>query len=294
VTIIARGRQQVQRYERALGGEPPRSAVKKAQSEMSRWLTERSRKKSAARDQIESMLKKQREVILKQIGIDSLSKKENPKLKRLFEQRAKRKIARPALRKFEPCVISGSNFAVHAPPYDAPWTANPNNQGADANASNGSYDLSVQSFGAGSKEVAAGLMSWFFCTDASSPMGQRFAALVEYSDDWWDSAQFYTADNDMSTRLWVWGQTENSWVCQSNVQPSWSDHATWLDSHGNDPAGDFGRIAVETFFTAKANSWYQAWVWGDAYVEADSGFGGIAASQIQFSASVPLMVFGSL
>jgi hypothetical protein len=294
MTIIARGRQQVQRYERALGGEPPRSTVKKAQSEMSRWLTERSKKKSAARDQIESMLKKQREMIVKQIGIDSLSKKENIKLKRLFEQRAKRKIARPSLRKFEPCVISGSNFAVHAPPYDAPWTANPNHQGADANASNGSYDLAVQSFGDGSQEVAAGLMSWFFCTDASSPLGQRFAALVEYSDDWWDSAQFYTADNDMSTRLWVWGQTENTWVCQSNVQPSWSDHATWLDSHGNDPAGDAGRIAVETFFTAKANSWYQAWVWGDAYVEADGGFGGFAASSIQFSASVPLMVFGSL
>jgi hypothetical protein len=46
MTIIARGRQQVQRYERALGGEPPRSAVKKAQSEMSRWLTERSKKRA--------------------------------------------------------------------------------------------------------------------------------------------------------------------------------------------------------------------------------------------------------
>jgi hypothetical protein len=291
MTIIARGRQQVQKYERALGGEPRHSTVKKTRSEMSRWLADRSKKKSDPRDQIESILIRRQKQILK----DFASEKENTKLKRLCEQRAKRKIVRPKPRKIEPCVVTGSNFAFHAPPYDADWTYNPANQGSDANASNGSYDLAVQSIGDGNEEVAAGVMSWFFCADPAPMNGQRFAALLDYSDDWWDSAGGFVAHNDMRTRLWVWGQTENAWVCQADLQPSWSDGVGWFESHGNDPAGDAGTISVETFFPAMANSWYQAWVWGDAQAYGqDGGIFGFGASSIHFSASVPLMVFGSL
>ena len=147
-------------------------------------------------------------------------------------------------------------------------------------------------------------MSWFFCVEAAPFVtdsrgniiggGQRFAALLDYSDDWWDSAMGYVAHNDMRTRLWVWGQTENKWVCQTDVQPSWSDGVGWFDNHGNDPAGDAGTLAVQTYFAAMANIWYQAWVWGDAQAYADGGLFGFGASSIRFSASVPLMVFGSL
>jgi hypothetical protein len=45
-TIIARGHQQVHKYELALGGEPRQSAIKKVRSEMSRWLTDRSKKRA--------------------------------------------------------------------------------------------------------------------------------------------------------------------------------------------------------------------------------------------------------
>jgi hypothetical protein len=82
-------------------------------------------------------------------------------------------------------------------------------------------------------------------------------------------------------------------MMKADVQPSWSDHVGWTDSHGNDPAGEVGGLWAETWFPAAANGWYQVWVWSDAYVNSDSGFGGFGASSIQFSAAVPLVILNS-
>jgi hypothetical protein len=302
MTIIARGRKQVERFERALGGEPRRSTVKKAQSELTRWLKQRAKERSTVRDEIELVFKRQRELILQQTPNSDLGKA-TAKLKRLCQQRASRKIARPVarLRKIEPRIVSGSNFAIHTPPYDADFTYNPNNRTADASKSDGSYNVGGLTLGQGSMEMAAGLASNFFCVEAAtyipgdpSHAGQRFAAAIEYYDDWFDVADFYVAHNDMQTWLWVWGESENTWVAKAPVQPSWSDGASWLDSHGNDPAGDGGVISVETNFSVRANSWYQGWVWSDALIYGQGGFLGFGASQVRLSATVPLMVFGSL
>ena len=290
MAIIARGHQQVRNYERALGGEPPRGGARRSQSELTRYLTQRLRKTNADRREISALTSKKQNLLLASVPRrDPALKQTNAELERLYARRAARKLVRPKPRKFEPRVVSGSNFTIHVPPYDSAWTFNPGGNAADANMAAGTYDLACQSFGNGTQEVAAGVMSWFFCPAAD--LQQRFAALIDFSDDWWDSASGYVAHNDFRTRLWVFGHSENAWVCQADVQPGWSDGVGWTESHGST---DDGRLSAEVFFPARQNSWYQAWVWSDAQAYADGGFFGIAASSIHFSASVPLMVFGSL
>lgn len=290
MAIIARGHKQVRDYERALGGEPPRGGVRRTQSELTRYLTQRLRKTNADRREIAALNAQKQNLLLRSVSRrDPRLKQANAELERIYAQRAKRRLAKPRIRKFEPRIISGSNFAVHVPPYSDGWTFNPSGNAATANTGAGTYDLACQSFGDGTQEVAAGVMSWFFCTAAD--LQQRFAVVIDFSDDWWDSASGYVAHNDLRTRLWVFGASENAWVLQTDVQPGWSDGVGWTESHGS---SDGGRLSAEAFFPARQNSWYQAWVWSDAQAYADGGFFGIAASSIQFSASVPLMVFGSL
>jgi hypothetical protein len=175
-----------------------------------------------------------------------------------------------------------------SPPYDNQWVNNPAHQTANASAANGTYDLAVQSLGNGTQDVSAGLVSRFLCTVSGL---QRFAAVIDFSDDWWDSASGYAAHNYVSTRLWVFGESENAWVVKTEVQPSWSDGVSWFEHHGNDPNGQTGEISVETFFQGQANNWYQGWVWTDAQAYGNSGSLGFGASSIKFSASVPWMLF---
>jgi hypothetical protein len=167
--------------------------------------------------------------------------------------------------------------------------ANDSHISAQSNAGAGTCDLAAQSFGDHNREGAAGFFAWFFATE-DNPM-QRFAALVQYSFDWWDDASGYVAHNDLRTRLWVWGHTENRWVGQSEGSPAWSDGVGWFESHGN---SDSGNVSNEMFFPAIANQWYQAWVWSDASAYADGGFWGIADSSVHFDSVVPFIVFGSL
>jgi hypothetical protein len=293
MTIIARGAEKVLAYERALGGAPPKEALKIARSQILHYFEERSKKQKEARSETAPLIARKRDLLLKHSSDESKLKSINQELKRIYERRNKRKLAKPRLRKIEPCVIVGSNFIIHAPPYDGVFSSSTSqNPFSEANANAGTYDLGCQSFGDGNVEAGAGVASWFFC--ASADPQQRFAALVDYSDDWWDSADGYVAHNNLRTRLWVWGATENTWVCQAEVSPGWSDGVGWFESHGNDPVGEQGRLSVETFFPVMDNSWYHAWVWGDASADSDGGFWGFGASSIQFSASIPLMVFGSL
>jgi hypothetical protein len=232
--------EQVRAYERALGGEPPRAAQRKSQSELTRYLAQR--------------------LTLQRTNIE---------LKRIHEQRIKRKLARPALRKFEPRVITGSNFAFHAPPYDVAYTFNPSGNAADANPSTGTYDLACQSFGDGNQQVAAGVASWFFCTEAA--VDQRFAALIDFSYDWFDYATAYVAHNDLRTRIWIWGATENDWALQADVQPSWSDGESFYNHNGD---SNQGSLSIEQFFAVRQASLYLVWVYSDAQADADSGFFG--------------------
>ncbi|QNA99148.1 hypothetical protein [Massilia sp. Se16.2.3] len=181
---------------------------------------------------------------------------------------------------------------LEAPPYDFDWVSGSGQGIEHANRLTGKYDLRTQSIGRGTQSVAAGVGFWFFSGEGDPR--QRFAALVDYSHVWFDMASFYVADNRQHTRLWVFGASEKAWVAQSDVTPSWSDHVGWLDSSGNDPEGEEGRVSNETVFRAAPNSWYQCWIWSAIELYADSGFWGLAASSAEVKISVPFAVLGSL
>ena len=107
-------------------------------------------------------------------------------------------------------------------------------------------------------------------------------------------ASGYVAHNDGRTYLWVFGESENAWVAQSNQNPQWSNGAGWFDTNGNDPSGEDGRVSGETYFNARPNSWYQCWVWSSAWIYSTSGFFGFSASSIHLNMTVPFFVLGSV
>jgi hypothetical protein len=291
--IIARGSKMVRDLEQALGGTPPKAAVEKSRRELQQVTAARFKAQKRSRDEMARVTKPMQSLMFSHIAkSDPKLKKSIEDMKGVCEHRSKRKIKAPRAEKFEPHFAVGSNFWLKAPPYDTPWTFKSPTNSASADASAGTYNLAAQSFGDGSGESAAGLGVWFLAP-ADTP-SQRFAAVIDYSDDWWDFASGYVAHNDLRTRLWVWGNTENRWVIQSDTWLGWSDGVSWFESHGNDPQGDAGRFSAETFFPASANNWYLAWIWSDASVDSDDGFWGFSASSIQLSISVPLVVFGSL
>lgn len=148
-------------------------------------------------------------------------------------------------------VYGGSGLALAAAPYDFDWVSGgPGVEGANRNT--GSYNLRVQNFGSGWRSVAAGVGFWFYSGEGNPR--QRFAALLDYTDEWSDTAMFYVAENRAHTRLAVFGASEKTWVVRSEQAPSWSDHVGWLDSNSN---ADEGRVLDETYFNAAPRSWYQ-------------------------------------
>lgn len=293
MSIIAYGAEKVQALEYALAGRPPARAGKEPLAQLQQFVAERFKSLTAAREENARLTAGIRDRMFGHIAKDDPAMKRGlADTRKAYERRLKGKIRLPDLTKIEPRFVTGSAFWLKAPPYDNAWrwTAGTSTAGADKTA--GSYTMATQSIGDGSCEAAAGVAVWFHCT-TTDPM-QRVAALLDYADDWWDSASGYVAHNDLRTRIWVWGHTEQKWVGRSDLSPSWSDGVGWFESHGNDPSGDSGRTSIETFFPADANNWYQAWIWSDASVYADGGMFGIAASSIQFSAQIPFVVFGSL
>jgi hypothetical protein len=292
MTVLAYGSKQVRNLEHAIGGAPPKAGQQAPRTWLERHMDGRFKKQQAALKETSGMSERWRELLFKDVAKDDGRLKQlKDQTKARWERLKRRKIERPKRLEIEPRFIVGSSFLLKAPPYDGAWQwQSASNTKAQSDASTGTCDLAVQSFGNGNVEVAAGFFAWFFAPE-DNPM-QRFAALLQYTDDWWDDASGYVAHNDLRTRLWVWGMTENRWVVQSEESPSWSDGVGWFESHGN--GGDAGTISNETFFPATANNWYQAWVWSDASVYADSGVFGSADSSIQFDSVVPFMVFGSL
>lgn len=176
-------------------------------------------------------------------------------------------------------------------PYDFDWVSGVIPGAEHADRRTGDYGIRVGSLG-GENTAAAGVGFWFF-SGAGNPL-QRFAALIDYSDTWQDSAAFYAAHNSASTRLWVFGASEKDWVARSDQTPSWSDGVGWLEEHGNAPDGEGGTVANQTFFHAAPNSWYQCWIWSTADVYADGGFWGFSSSWIDLEISVQLGILGSL
>lgn len=193
--------------------------------------------------------------------------------------------------KFNPDAVGGAIF--QGPPYDLAWSSTSGKDGSATIGQNaGTYNLAIQGFGDGNQYVSAGLGFQFFSGDGN--LSQRCAAFWDYYDDWFDNAMGYVAHNDCRTYLWVWGEAVNAWVAQSNQSPSWSDGASWLDSHGNDPVGDDGNSQGQVFFNTQPSSWYQCWMWSSASIYTDSGFFGFSDSSIHLNITIPFFVLGSV
>ena len=83
---------------------------------------------------------------------------------------------------------------------------------------------------------------------------------MQYDYTWFDYASIgFTAHNDASSNIWVWGDRENHWVLQAgNFTPAWSDGTGWNHIHGSggDGSEQFGTESWEAFFPAAANSSY--------------------------------------
>jgi hypothetical protein len=106
--------------------------------------------------------------------------------------------------------------------------------------------------GTGHQTVGAGIGFWF--SSGTGNPAQRFTAVIEFEDDWWDKATGYVAHNDARTWLSVWGTAENGWVSTSaNQTPTWSDGVGWTEAHQNNESGT---ASLVTHFNARPNSAY--------------------------------------
>jgi hypothetical protein len=280
VTIIARGSKQVADFERALGGRPSKASIQSSRDALNRYVADSLKAERQARAERAALIEPLRELAFGHIVKDDPKVKETIEaIKRSHERRIQHTIAPPQSAKFEAQVALGSIVAIKVPPYDGYWAGR-------------TYHLQKGAAGEGEwYKVHAGLGVRFHCY-FDNPQ-QRVAALIDYSDYWWNDAMFYVADLELRTRLWIWSDATKTWVSRSDVSPQISDHASWFDSDGNGD-GESGSLVVEAYFPAYAGTWYTVWLWSRAGVYADGGAFGIADNFIAFDASVPYMVFGSL
>jgi hypothetical protein len=285
--MIAYGAEKVREIERAMGGTPPSSVLKESQAFLQRYVAERRKQRQANLAEVSRRAEGWRELLLRDVS------KDDPRLKKLKEQsqaamkrQKQRKIVRPKLVPPKIEARMGAKFVLRVPPYDGTEVTG---DIATADASTGSCTLNVESFGDGNKEAVAALGVWYYSPEDNPTL--HFTARVDYYDSWFNVADFYVGHNDMRTRAWAWGSQEEAWVLQSDFSPSWSDGASWLDYHEN---SDQGGSWIDTYFPVEGNGWYLVWVWFDASVYADSGFGGGAFSGISFECAVPIITFGNI
>lgn len=290
-----RGVDQVGQFERLTGGSPPLDAIEHSRASIQRYIEQCRFRRSTLEASYREIVQIERERLALSSPVSEAHQSGlADRLRALARQRVALPLGNPKSSKVEPQITL--DFTVKAPAYDTAWAAPPADTGlASADAGEGTYSLSIASIGAGGLEASAGIGVWFWSAE-ENPV-QRLAALVDYSNDWWEMAsQAGIAKNSLRTLLWVWGSTENDWVLQSSVfQPFWSATLTASPGGayaetGNDPNGDSGRVSNATVFATQANSWYLGWVWSTGYVAATDD----TSSSLKLSVSVPMIVFGAL
>ncbi len=162
--VIARGSKQVSDFERALGGSPPRAALRKSQAALQAHVAQGFKAQRQSRDEMARLAEPLHELAFSHVPRD------DPKLKKsrqaaeaAYERRSKHTIKPPKPEKFEARVAVGSIQAIKVPPYDDAFAfqSAANTEGS-ADKGAGTYHLAVQSIGDGSFEVAAGVGMWFF------------------------------------------------------------------------------------------------------------------------------------
>lgn len=295
MTLLAYGAKKVSALETMLGGKPPKKAADQALAALKQQMRERFERRNAQIAKMRPLMERIQAPQLELVKADRAAAASVAKRRSLILARGKEKLRVKHERlKIEPRMVSGSQFWLKAPPYDVPFNSAAGDATASSNINAGTYGFSM--IGDGSSSAAsAGVGIWFFSTEDNP--AQRIAALFDYDYSWFDSSTWYTAHNDGSTNIWVFGHSENAWLLQQGgFFPSWSDGTGWLDhGSGGDGSEQFGRESIEGFFPARANSWYLAFIWSEGSCDDQSGsiFGFSWAQQAQ-NMSVPFVVFGSL
>jgi hypothetical protein len=270
-------------------------AVERAKTSLNQYLNAQRDLRQAHTAAFAEIEEKQRQLLVGQLPPDELKALAGER-RRVLEESAERSRQRPR-QGFAPLGAPRADAAGGAvfvgPPYDFGWSISNSDGTAIVDPGNGTYSLAIQGFGDGNQSIAAGFGIQFFSGEGNP--SQRCAAFWDYYDDWWDGASGYVAHNDGRTYLWVFGESENTWVAQSNQTPSWSDGVGWFEGHGNDSSGgEDGRVSAETYFNARPNSWYQCWVWSSTSIYTNGGFFGFSASSIHLNMTVPFFVLGSV
>jgi hypothetical protein len=296
MTLLAYGAKKVSALETSLGGKPPKKAADQALAALKQQMHERYERRNAQIAKMRPLMERSQAPLLELVKSDKAAAASLAKRRSLTLARGKEKLRMKHERlKIDPRMISGSQFWLKAPPYDVPFNAAAGDASASSNINAGTYSLSMTGDGSNSA-ASAGLGVWFFSTEDNP--AQRIAALFDYDYSWLDSSDWYTAHNDGSTNIWVFGHSENAWLLrQGGFFPSWSDGTGWQEDHGSNGDGteDSGRESIEGFFPARANSWYLAFIWSDGSCsDSSGGVLGFSFAQQAQSMSVPFVVFGSL
>jgi hypothetical protein len=296
MTLLAYGAKQVRALESTLGGKPPKKAADQALAALKQQMSERYERRNAQIAKMRPLMERSRAPLLELIKKDKAAVAALERRRTLTLARGKEKLRMKHERlKIDPRMVSGSGFWLKAPPYDVPFSGANGAASASSNISNGTYSLSMTGNGS-SAAASAGLGVWFWATEDDP--AQRIAALFDYDYSWLDASDWYTAHNDGSTNIWVFGHSENAWLLQQGgIFPSWSDGTGWQEDHGSNGDGseDSGRESIQGFFPVRANNWYLAFIWSEGSCDDSNGsiFGFSFAQQAQ-SMSVPFVVFGSL
>ena len=128
-----------------------------------------------------------------------------------------------------------------------------------------------------------GVGIWFWST-TDNPL-TSFSAFLYYCFTWSDQSVLYSAYNEASVNLWVWGDQENAWlVQQGGLYPSWNDSTSGFEVHSG--AQD-GSGVVQTYFPAAAFRWYFGWVW----ISGAAGSWGSSQAQAFLNMRVEYLVF---
>lgn len=296
MVVLATGANKVRSLRQVLGGTPPKTDTKAVRA-LNQIMRQQAEKRRAVRREMTKILNQAQAPYREQFKNDPRIADSLKELRRILERRSKEQAPKHMRIKVEPQITAGSGFQVNVPPYDVPVQGNngtPANVYSDVNS--GDYGFGING-GDGGTAAWAGVGSWFFAL--SDDPQQRTGAYLQWNDSWIDSStNGYTAHNDMDTAIWVWGNTEQTWVIQTGgFNPHWSDGTGWFSTDGSaGGSGNWegGTEGIETFFPVTANQWYLVVVWSSGSVDDDSGFFGFSYADSNINARVPYIVFGGL